>query len=38
MDVEEFEYRYKMYDKFVRDILDLPHETIIDKVSKKSNF
>ena len=31
MDLEEFEYRFKMYDKFVRDILDMPHETVIDK-------
>lgn len=35
MDVEEYEYRYKMYDRFVRDIVDLPHETIIDKLSQK---
>lgn len=31
MDVEEFEYRHKMYDKFVRDIMDAPHEKVIDK-------
>lgn len=35
MDVEEFQYRYKMYDKFVRDILDMPHEKVIDKLSEK---
>lgn len=35
MDVEEYEYRYKMYDRFVRDIVDLPHETVIDKLSQK---
>lgn len=35
MDVEEYEYRFKMYDKFVRDIVDLPHETVIDKLSQK---
>lgn len=35
MDVEEYEYRYKMYDRFVRDIVDLPHEAIIDKLSQK---
>jgi hypothetical protein len=32
MDVEEYEYRYKMYDKFVRDIRDMPHEVVIDKL------
>lgn len=35
MDVEEYEYRFKMYDKFVRDILDFPHEKVIDKLSQK---
>ncbi len=38
MDIEEFEYRYKMYDKFVRDILDTPHESVIDKISAKHLF
>ena len=33
MDVEEYEYRFKMYDKFVRDILDSPHEAVIDKLT-----
>lgn len=32
MDVEEYEYRYKMYDKFVRDIREMPHEVVIDKM------
>ena len=36
MDVDEFEYRNKMYDKFVRDILDMPHEKVIDKLSKQA--
>ena len=35
MDVEEFEYRFKMYDKFVRDIVEMPHEKIIDKLREK---
>lgn len=37
MDVEEYEYRLKMYDKFVRDIIEMPHEAVIDKIkdSKK---
>jgi hypothetical protein len=29
-DTEEFLYRLKMYDKLVRDILDFPHEKIVD--------
>lgn len=32
MDVEEYEYRYKMYDKFVRDIREMNHEVVIDKL------
>lgn len=36
MDVEEYEYRYKMYDKFVRDIVDMPHEKVIDKLTEKA--
>jgi hypothetical protein len=35
MDLEEYEYRFKMYDKFVRDIIELPHETVIDKITQK---
>lgn len=34
MDVEEFEYRRKMYDKFIRDIFEGPHEVVIDKLRK----
>jgi hypothetical protein len=30
LDGEEFKYRIDMYDKLVCDIIDLPHETIID--------
>jgi DNA-binding MarR family transcriptional regulator len=32
MDVEEYEYRFKMYDKFIREIIDMPHEKVIDKM------
>lgn len=35
MDVEEYEYRYKMYDKFVRDIIEMPHEKVIDKLIER---
>lgn len=34
MDVEEYYYRHKMYDKFLRDILDMPHEVVIDKLKQ----
>ncbi len=29
---DDFEYRYGMMDKLVRDILDFPHEKIVDKL------
>ncbi|PIR69707.1 MAG: hypothetical protein COU47_01320 [Candidatus Niyogibacteria bacterium CG10_big_fil_rev_8_21_14_0_10_46_36] len=29
---KEFTYRVGMYDKFIRDIFDYPHETIYDKI------
>jgi len=32
MDTKEFSYRLGMYDKFIRDILDYPHETVVDKI------
>lgn len=35
MDVEEYEYRIKMYDKFIRDVLEMPHEKVIDKLSRE---
>ncbi len=28
----DFQYRYSMYDKLVRDILDFPHEKILDRL------
>ena len=28
----EFEYRVRMYDRLIRDIVDYPHKTIIDKL------
>ncbi len=36
MDVREYEYRLKMYDKFIRDIVDGEHETVIDKLREVS--
>ena len=32
MDTNEFNYRLSMYDKFIRDILDYPHEKLIDRI------
>jgi hypothetical protein len=32
MDIEEFDYRYKMYDRFIRDTLSGPKEVLIDKL------
>lgn len=32
LSTEDFFYRLGMYDKFVRDILDYPHEKILDKI------
>lgn len=30
--VEDFRYRFTVYDKFVRDILDFPHEKILNRL------
>lgn len=32
LDTKEFKYRLDMYDKFVRDVLDYPHERLIEKI------
>ncbi len=32
MDKEEFDYRYGMFDRFVRVLLESPHEKIINKL------
>ena len=32
MDKEEFDYRYNMFDRFVRVILEGPHEKIVNKI------
>ena len=32
MDTEEFRYRMDMYDRFLRDILEYPHEKLINKL------
>ncbi len=35
MDVDEYEYRIKMYDKFIRDVMEMPHEKVVDKLSRE---
>lgn len=32
MDMEEYKYRMNMYDRFLRDILERPHEKLINKL------
>lgn len=32
LSTEEFKYRLDMYDRFVRDILEFPHEKLINKL------
>lgn len=32
METKEFEYRYQMFDRFVRDIFEKPHEKLINKL------
>ena len=31
METDEFQYRMDMYDRFLRDILEYPHEKVINK-------
>jgi hypothetical protein len=33
MDSAEFEYRFGIYDKFVRDIIDYPHLVVLNKIN-----
>ena len=37
-DNADYVYRLSMYDKLVRDVLDFPHEVIIDKKLSTSAF
>jgi hypothetical protein len=32
-ETEDFQYRLSMFDKLVRDILDYPHQVLLDKIS-----
>ena len=31
-ETSDFEYRYGMHDRLIRDILDFPHTTLVDKL------
>jgi hypothetical protein len=33
LDTVEFEYRYGIYDKFIRDIIDYPHQVVVNKLN-----
>ena len=30
---EEFKYRVGVYDRLIRDVMDYPHRTILDRIS-----
>ncbi len=32
-ETEDFKYRLSMYDKLIRDVLDYPHQVLLDKIS-----
>ncbi|OGZ41467.1 MAG: hypothetical protein A3B04_03230 [Candidatus Portnoybacteria bacterium RIFCSPLOWO2_02_FULL_39_11] len=32
METKEFDYRFHMFDRFVRDILEKPHEKLLNKL------
>ncbi len=36
-ETSDFEYRYGMHDRLIRDILDLPHTTLVDKIGIDEN-
>lgn len=38
MDSKEFAYRLSMFDKFVMDLFDRPHEVLVDKLGVESKF
>ena len=33
-DLADYQYRIGMYDKLIRDVLDFPHEVLMDKISQ----
>ena len=32
-ETQDYQYRLGMYDKLIRDVLDYPHEVLLDKIS-----
>ena len=32
-EIEDYKYRLGMYDKLIRDVLDFPHQVLMDKLS-----
>jgi len=36
-ETEDFEYRHGMHDRLIRDIMDLPHTTLVDKLGIESD-
>jgi hypothetical protein len=36
-ETSDFEYRYGMHDRLIRDIFDLPHTTLVDKLGISEN-
>lgn len=36
-ETSDFEYRYGMHDRLIRDIMDLPHTTLVDKLGVEEN-
>ena len=37
-ETDDFRYRMNAYDKFIRDILDYPHEKIIDRLGLENGY
>ncbi|KKW36441.1 MAG: hypothetical protein UY81_C0027G0007 [Candidatus Giovannonibacteria bacterium GW2011_GWA2_53_7] len=33
LETAEFEYRYGIYDKFIRDVIDYPHQIVVNKLN-----
>ena len=38
LETSEFLYRVSVYDKFVRDILDVRHDTVIDRIGAEQTL
>ena len=32
-ETQDYQYRLSMYDKLIRDVLDYPHQVLLDKIS-----